>query len=80
MTNVPHQLSEEFPEFIDLMHQLKGKDAHFEKLSDEYHDLNRDIHRAESDIEPTSDQHMEEMKAKRVQLKDKIFTLLKQAG
>ncbi|MGV6819112.1 MAG: YdcH family protein [Parvularcula sp.] len=79
MTNVPHQLSEEFPEFIDLMHQLKGKDAHFEKLAEEYHDLNRDIHRAESDIEPTSDEHMEEMKSKRVQLKDKIFTLLKQA-
>lgn len=72
MSHVPHELSEEFPEAADKMAQLRQSDAHFAKLADEYHTLNRAIHRAETDIEPTSDDHMVEMRKQRLALKDQI--------
>ena len=55
MSHVPHELAEEFPDQIDRMHELKQSDAHFAKLFDEYHELNRAVHRAETNIEPLSD-------------------------
>lgn len=76
MTHTPHELHEEFPEFADKIHEMKLANNHFTKLADEYHRLNRDIHRAETDIEPTSDDHLEEMKKARLKLKDEIFGIL----
>ena len=76
MSNTPHELAEEFPEHVDAMHRLKAGDAHFAKLSDEYHELNRAIHRAETDVEPTDDVHMEEMRKQRLALKDEIYAIL----
>lgn len=76
MSNTPHELAEEFPEHVDAMHRLKAEDAHFAKLSDEYHELNRAIHRAETDVEPTDDVHMEDMRKQRLALKDEIYAIL----
>lgn len=76
MSNVPHELAEEFPEHVAKMHELKVGNAHFAKLFDEYHDLNRAIHRAETNIEPTDDFHMEDMRKQRLRLKDEIFGML----
>ena len=41
MSHVPHELPEEFPDKVAIMHDLKLNDAHFQRLSDEYHKLNR---------------------------------------
>lgn len=76
MSHVPHELAEEFPEHTDKMHELKTSDAHFQKLFDEYHEINRAVHRAETDIEPTDDLHMEEMRKTRMRLKDEIYGML----
>ena len=76
MSHVPHELAEEFPEHIDTMHRLKTEDAHFAKLFDAYHEVNRAIHRAETNIEPTDDAHMEDMRKQRMQLKDEIYGML----
>ncbi|MEM7464258.1 MAG: YdcH family protein [Pseudomonadota bacterium] len=76
MSHVPNELSEEFPEFKDKIHDLKSSNAHFLKLFDEYHEINRAVHRAETDIEPTDDLHLEDMRKKRLHLKDEIFTML----
>ena len=72
MTHTPHELAEEFPEKITQMSALKQNDAHFAKLFDNYHDINRAIHRAETDIEPTSDDHIIQMRKERLILKDQI--------
>ena len=40
------------------MAALRQSDSHFSKLSESYHTLNRALHRAETDVEPTSDEHM----------------------
>ena len=76
MTHTPHELHEEFPEHADKLHELKVNNHHFTKLADEYHALNRTIHRAETDVEPMDDFHLEELKKKRLMLKDEIAGLL----
>lgn len=76
MSHVPHELAEEFPEHVEKMHELKTSNAHFSKLFDEYHDVNRAIHRAETNIEPTDDFHMEDMRKQRLRLKDEIYGML----
>ncbi|NKN37755.1 YdcH family protein [Agrobacterium sp. a22-2] len=79
MSNTPHQLAEEFPEHAARMHALKMSDTHFAKLFEEYHDVNRAIHRAETDVEPVGDTHMETMRKQRVVLKDEIYGMLTKA-
>jgi uncharacterized protein len=76
MSHTQHELAEEFPQAVPQMHDLRAANAHFEKLCDEYHDLNRAIHRAETDLEPTSDDHMSQMRKERLALKDQISAAL----
>ncbi|MBL1434699.1 MAG: DUF465 domain-containing protein [Rhodobacteraceae bacterium] len=76
MSNTPNELAEQFPLAVEKMHDLKTSDAHFAKLFDEYHEINRDIHRAETDVEPTDDFHMEDMRKKRLALLDEISPYL----
>lgn len=76
MSHTPHQLHEEFPEFVEKMHEYKMNNAHFVKLSDNYQDINNEIHRIESGVEPSSDDRLEELKKQRLHLKDEIATLL----
>ena len=77
MSHVPHELAEEFPDMVEQLSALRQSDAHFAKLSDDYHELNRALHRAETDVEPTSDDHMVDMRKKRMALKDEIYAYLK---
>lgn len=76
MSHTPNELAEQFPEHVEKMHALKVSDAHFAKLFDEYHVLNRDIHRAETNVEPTDDFHLEDMRKKRLALLDEISPML----
>ena len=76
MSHTPHELNEEFPEHADRIHALKTSDAHFGKLFDEYHEVNRAVHRAETDVEPTDDANLENMRKQRMVLKDEIYALL----
>ncbi len=78
MTHTPHELAEEFPEYAQKIHDLKLSDAHFTRLADEYHVLNRSIHRAESGTEAVSDYTEIEMRKKRMRLKDEIANILAQ--
>ena len=77
MTHVPHELHDEFPEAAEALHRLKLEDAHFAKLAEAYHVLNREIHRIEADVEPASDARAEELKKQRLKLKDEIAGILK---
>lgn len=71
-----HDLVHEFPEHKEKIHELKISNAHFRKLFDEYHDVDHHVHAAEVDAEPTNDEHLNEMRKKRVQLKDELYSLL----
>ncbi|HCP80907.1 MAG TPA: hypothetical protein DIT67_04710 [Octadecabacter sp.] len=76
MSHTAHELADEFPEHAEKISQLKQSDAHFSKISDAYHEVNRAIHRAETDVEPTDDAHMQEMRKERMSLKDQIWAVL----
>lgn len=79
MTHTPHELQEEFPEYAEKMLDLKANDAHFAKLADEYHEINRAVHRAETNVEPVEELTEVEMRKKRALLKDEIYALLSDA-
>ncbi|MCE8513962.1 DUF465 domain-containing protein [Ruegeria pomeroyi] len=79
MSHTPHELAEEFPEKVDLMSQLKQTDAHFSKLADEYHEINRAVHRAETNVEPMEELAEVELRKKRAALKDEIWGILSKA-
>ncbi len=79
MTHVPHELAEEFPKHVDRMHALKVENAHFAKLFDDYHDLNRAIHRAETNVEPVEELYEMQLRKERMLLKDQIYAMLSAA-
>lgn len=72
MSHTPHELAEEFPDKVETMHRLKSDDAHFARLFEEYHEVNRAIHRAETNVEPTDDFNESDMRKSRLTLKDEI--------
>ncbi|MCO4846763.1 MAG: DUF465 domain-containing protein [Yoonia sp.] len=79
MSHTPHELAEEFPDMIQKMHDLCGSDAHFGKMYDAYHDVNRAVHRAETNVAPASDAHVADLRKKRMHLKDQISAYLTKA-
>ena len=76
MSNTPHELAADFPHAVDRIHELKESDAHFARLAEEYHEVNRHIHRIETDLEPASDAFQTELRKKRMRLKDEIQAML----
>ena len=76
MSHVPHELAAEFPDKVEKIHDLKESDAHFRKLFDDYHEINRAIHRAETNVEPTDTLNETVMRKKRMALKDAIASML----
>lgn len=76
MTIENHSLANELPEFKERIHELKQENMHFLRLFNEYHDVDKDIHRIESGAENTSDDYLEGLKKKRLALKDELFAIL----
>lgn len=76
MSHVAHELHEEFPEQAEAIHALKTGNAHFARIAEEYHELNRSIHRMETNIEPVDDGTLEALKKRRLSLKDEIAQFL----
>jgi len=74
-----HRLLEEFPEYRQKIHDLKVGNHHFAKLFEEYIKLNKEIYRIEEAIETPSDAFTEDLKKKRLLVKDKIYAMLRQA-
>ncbi len=71
-----HDLRHDFPQFEQKINDLKVSDHHFKKLFDDYHEVNNEIHRIEVDAEAVADQVLNELRAKRVYLKDGIYEIL----
>lgn len=76
MSHTPHELAEEFPDKVEVMSALKSSDAHFARLFDEYHEVNRAVHRAETRVEAISDAAEEDLRRQRMKLKDEIWSIL----
>lgn len=76
MSNTPHTLGEEFPGQLEAIHALKAKDAHFARVLQEYDEVNDQIHRAETNIEPVAQEHEVSLRKRRLALKDTIAAAL----
>jgi hypothetical protein len=79
MSHTPNELADVFPDQADALHQLKLTDAHFAKLAEQHHTLNREIHRIEAEIDAASDDRLETLKKDRLQLLDEIAAMLQNA-
>ena len=76
MSHVAHELADDFPEFKQRIHDLKTTDAHFARLFDEYHSVNREVHRIEAAGVNVADEQFESLKLKRLHLKDELYKML----
>lgn len=79
MSHTPHELHAEFPALADRIHALRQSDAHFARLADEYHEINREVHRAETGIAPMETLAESALRKKRSHLKDEIARMLAEA-
>lgn len=69
-----------FPEYRDLITQLKGHDRHFTRLFDKHNDLDQQIKNMEAHITPGSHEEIDALKKEKLMLKDEIYTVLKKAA
>jgi hypothetical protein len=76
MSHTPHELAAEFPDHQQRIHDLKLSDAHFARLCDEYHEVNRAVHRAETRAEVVAESHEAALRRQRLTLKDQIAARL----
>ena len=77
--HTPNELAEVFPDDAEALHRLKLTDAHFARLAEQHHAVNREIHRVETEIEPASDERLEELKKERLHRLDEIAAMLEAA-
>lgn len=57
-------------------HAKREADAHFRKLTDTYHDVNRALHRAETRVDTVSEDEEARLRRQRLTLKDQIAASL----
>ena len=74
MSHTPNELTEFFaPEAISA---AEAEDPHFARLAADYHTINREVHRGETNVEPMDDMHLEELRKKRLALLDEMKAIL----
>ncbi|MFY7810754.1 MAG: YdcH family protein [Flavobacterium sp.] len=71
-----HDLKHEFPEHEEKIHELKISNNHFKKLFEDYHEVNNNIHAIETDAVHTTDEVLNQLRIKRVQLKDQLYQII----
>ncbi|MCO5064058.1 MAG: YdcH family protein [Rhizobiaceae bacterium] len=76
MSNTPHTLGEEFPGQLDAIHALKGSNPEFARILERYDEVNDKIHRAETRIDPVSEDIEHLLRKQRLALKDEIVAAL----
>ena len=74
-----HDLSQEFPQLSDRIHGLKTSNPDFAELYTQYQNIDKEIYRIEQEIEAHSDEYTEELKKRRLWLKDRLYAMLKTA-
>jgi uncharacterized protein YdcH (DUF465 family) len=77
MLGEKHDLIHELPEYKDHIHNLKISNRHFAHQFEKYHEIDHEIIRIEEGIETTSDEYLEELKKKRLALKDELFAMIR---
>jgi len=74
--HIPHELQEEFYTQAGLIERLRESNYEFGRLTSQYEEVNRNIHRIESEEAPADDSVVKEFKKERLMLKDEIASFL----
>ena len=69
-----------FPEYRDLITQLKTSDRHFLNVFDKHNDLDQKIKNLEAHIEHATHHEIEALKKEKLALKDELYGLLRKAS
>lgn len=77
--HTPHELADTFPADAAMLRRLKQEDAHFARLAERHHMVNRAIHRIECEAEAAGEERLEALKKERLHLLDEIAAMLEQA-
>jgi len=77
MSDFSHSLYDDFPEYHERINQLKLENEEFARMAKEYHKIDHSVRGLEMQKIPTTDQHFEELKLRRVHLKDELYHMLK---
>jgi len=75
-----HGESAVFPEYRDLITQLKTTDSHFLNLYEKHNGLDQKIRNMESGIEPATHLVIEALKKEKLALKDELYQILRKAA
>ncbi len=65
-----------FPEYRDLISDLKNSDLHFKHLFDKHNDLDQKIRNLEANIGHATHEEIERLKKEKLQLKDEMYGIL----
>ncbi|MBD3787971.1 MAG: DUF465 domain-containing protein [Sphingomonadales bacterium] len=76
MSNTPHTLQEEFPFEMEKLRALKGTNAHFARLLEDYDAINDAVHNAETHVTPMDGLAEVDLRKKRAAIKDEIARML----
>ena len=69
-----------FPEYRDLITQLKTTDRHFLAVFDKHNELDQKIKNIEAHIEPGTHEEVERLKKEKLALKDELYGILRKAS
>ena len=69
-----------FPEYRDLITQLKTTDRHFLNVFDKHNELDQKIKNMETGIEPATHLTIEALKKEKLALKDELYHILRKAA
>lgn len=69
-----------FPEYRDLISQLKTTDRHFLSIFDQHNALDQQIRNMESHVVPATHAAIEVLKKEKLVLKDELYSLLRKAS
>ena len=73
----PHDVEHEFPEYKEVLLEMKSQDSRLADLLEEYERLNADIVDIVENDKLFQDFEFEEMKKRRLLLKDQIYFILR---
>ena len=77
--HTPNELTKIFARDRELITRLKTQDGRFARLADDYHEVNRQVHRIEAETEAASDERTEALKKQRLSLLDEITAIVTKA-
>jgi uncharacterized protein len=77
---LPHALNREFPELADAVARLKETDLHFAHLLKQHDAADDQITKDEMGVAPMGDTALEDLKKRRLHLKDELYKMASAAA